>query len=203
MPVKIFPGWGGFLHDKEIDNNAMVWALLKNNGGYDLKQVKIKMKSEYQPIRDNPGEKSGRILVYPKQGDTILLLTSFAGAAPGPVNVSIYNKILVQNWDNQKVPPSSIDFVFGGKTYTLRVTLNDFKVILSRNNQTQVLYKSLQVTDPFAALEWVGDLDRDNKPDILIKTSTQYSYQKARLFLSSQAGKGDFVKQVGIYHSGE
>lgn len=50
--------------------------------------------------------------------------------------------------------------------------------------------------DAFVHFHWIADLDMDGIPDFLIDLSHKYSYSQPTLFLSSNAGFGELVKDV-------
>ena len=43
---------------------------------------------------------------------------------------------------------------------------------------------------------WIGDLDADGMPDMIIDMSPKYSYSNPTLFLSSKADEGNLLKLV-------
>ena len=50
--------------------------------------------------------------------------------------------------------------------------------------------------DAFVNFHWIADVDMDGIPDFLIDLSHKYSYSLPTLFLSSNAGIGELVKDV-------
>jgi hypothetical protein len=48
-------------------------------------------------------------------------------------------------------------------------------------------------------LYWVGDLDRDGKPDFFLELYEHDNVDNKVLFLSSEAEKGNFVKKVAYF----
>ena len=76
-------------------------------------------------------------------------------------------------------------------------TLKSLRVILEDGDERQELYASGQATDPFAALEWIGDLDRDGRPDLLLSVRYHYSTVSHRLYLSSFAAGKELTRHVG------
>ena len=61
----------------------------------------------------------------------------------------------------------------------------------------QVIVNHEFLDDAMTAILWVGDLDGDGIPDMIIDMSPKYSYSTPSLFLSSQADDGDILKLVG------
>ena len=74
------------------------------------------------------------------------------------------------------------------------------RLILVSGESKQVLYSLEECgSDPSWYLIWAGDLDRDGKLDLYLNVSQHYNISERKLFLSSQAGKGQLVKQVAEF----
>ena len=71
------------------------------------------------------------------------------------------------------------------------------RLVLTSGQSGQVLY-SLQEcgNDPSWSLLWAGDLDRDGKLDLYVNVTQHYNISERKLFLSSQAGEKELVRQV-------
>lgn len=55
--------------------------------------------------------------------------------------------------------------------------------------------------DAAPTLLFAGDLDRDGELDLLLDMSNHYNISRPTLFLSSQAGPGEFLRQVAQHES--
>jgi len=74
------------------------------------------------------------------------------------------------------------------------------RLVLVSGESKQVLYSLEECgSDPSWYLIWAGDLDRDGKLDLYLNVSQHYNISEKKLFLSSQAGKGQLVKQVAEF----
>ncbi len=75
----------------------------------------------------------------------------------------------------------------------------NYKLYLSKKGvqEEQLLIAIPSFNHTFVKLLWVGDLDEDGKPDFIFDVSRDYEDKAVVLFLSSKAGKGEFVKCVG------
>lgn len=60
----------------------------------------------------------------------------------------------------------------------------------------QIIVDHEFLDDAMTAILWIGDLDADDIPDMIIDMSHKYSYSAPALFLSSQADDGDILKLV-------
>ncbi len=74
------------------------------------------------------------------------------------------------------------------------------KLVLVSGKVEQVLYSLDDCgNDPNWYLLWAGDLDRDGKLDLYASVNQHYNVSERRLFLSSQAKKGELVKEVAEF----
>jgi hypothetical protein len=104
-------------------------------------------------------------------------------------------------------------FSFGRKTYTFRAegsihnkkpddywyNVDDYKFYLSDGKNEQLVLTDLsEFDDTSPEILWLGDLDRDGKPDFVVRTRTWYEDEQIELYLSSIAEKGELVKLAGI-----
>jgi hypothetical protein len=98
-------------------------------------------------------------------------------------------------------------YEFGGKKYELKVigAMNEkdeqiSALVLESEGKRQILHTSTEGgEDGLGLLFWVGDVDRDDKPDFYMSLSVHYNVGNHNLFLSSQAGKNELVKKVAVF----
>ncbi len=107
-------------------------------------------------------------------------------------------------------------FRFNGKTYTFRAEatmkngeaadtgkydkddwdeIRDYKLYFSeeKSEKEQLVTSVPRFMGTKLQILWIGDLDRDGKPDFLLDTSDFYETTKVELFLSSSAGRKESV----------
>jgi hypothetical protein len=205
VTVKFFPGWSFRHQDDEIHDGATLWAIIKQGDAYVLTERTIRLKSFHSPIRDDEGQESGRELIAADREASIIHFTGIDNLKSGPIFLSEIEKPLVNTF-NPKIPPSSVDFEIQGKVYTVFVQLseqNDMSIYMEHGGKQQLLCKYPNVADALSSLQWVADIDRDDAPDLLISASGHYSHVDHRLYLSSVADPGSFVKEVGRYTDGD
>ena len=203
--VKFFPGWSYRHQDDQIHDGATLWAIIRQDDSYILTKRKIKLKSVHSPNRDNEGQASGRELVASDRDASIIHFTGIEPLKSGPIFLEEIKKPLINTF-NPKIPPSAVDFKINEKKYSVYVKLNtkhDMLIYMKQGNKSQLLAVYPKVTDALSWLQWVADIDRDNAPDLLLSASGHYSYIDNRLYLSSFADSGNFVKEVGRFTDGE
>ena len=79
-------------------------------------------------------------------------------------------------------------------------TISDYEIIMEGERNGQLIEQRIvfieYFDDTFVEFHWIADLDMDGIPDFLIDLSPKYSYSLPTLFLSSNAGFGELVKDV-------
>ena len=151
-------------------------------------------------------------MIFPASRSAILMLTDDGTLKPGPVK-TVYLKPDIS--DNGMEPYSDgmhigdhRDFSLRDVDYRLRIAPAKLKnnqevavIVLEKWNQSQIVYyKSTDLTDVPGELEWVGDMDGDNKMDLLFSSYAQNGGQlESFLFLSSFASKNNLVGFAGFF----
>jgi len=98
-------------------------------------------------------------------------------------------------------------FSFNGEKYVLYATTReddesleayDYRIFLRKESDktTQLLTHIEQLEHGKPTVCFAGDIDGDGKLDLLIDESRNYEHYKMKLFLSSFAEEGEFVKAV-------
>jgi hypothetical protein len=73
-------------------------------------------------------------------------------------------------------------------------------LILESEATKQILHTlNADYNSDLGNLYWVGDLDRDGKPDFYMDLYVHYNAGNKVLFLSSQAERGKLVKKVAYF----
>ena len=108
------------------------------------------------------------------------------------------------------------EFSLGNQVYRIRLEFRepnycDAVITLTSGGRTQKLFDATEpgptrdpalvvaCDDPHFRIHWAGDLDRDDRLDLLVTFSHKYSYFPRQLLLSSAARSGDIVAEVGRY----
>ncbi len=78
-----------------------------------------------------------------------------------------------------------------------RKDLFDARVLVSGGGRTQVIYSADGFADdPHFEIAWAGDLDGDERLDLVVNLSNKYSILPYRLLLSSKAAAGALVGEA-------
>lgn len=220
--VKLLTTGEGF-HGDEVDaKNGEKWlGLFESEGKYDLREVRLSVKRVFDDVVDDPKTKSvtGKSVATRGSGTSIFLLKN-AGFPKGQVRTLFKGK----TWDDirssenvEDLAPIDIlttlkenfsaQFELDDKRYELKVirALNPKKeeilaLVLESGNIRQVLHTmGAQFNSDVGTLYWVGDIDRDGKPDFYLDLFVHYNVVNKVLFISSEAEKGKLVKKVAYF----
>lgn len=199
----------GSFHGDEVNaKSGETWTgLFREGNSYFLRNTKIKVTRVHDEITDEKEwQKTGKAVTVNSKSPNVFLLRNALKLKTGKV----------QTWldSSQAETPINMpngfakEFKFNGEKYTLRVEnktskeefLNEnSKLILSNRNSSQVLATLKNGCDDcYWSMIWVGDLDRDGKPDFYFNLSNHYNISAKALFLSSQAEKNKLVIKVAI-----
>ncbi|HNL37582.1 MAG TPA: hypothetical protein PKH43_00565 [Saprospiraceae bacterium] len=213
--VEIMPV--GSFHGDEIDEHAArkTWFGLfaRGNDSFYLKNTKINQNHIYDPIVDEdesqPG--SGWLVTTPLKDSCYVLLKGLEGLKDGPVET------VADSFPRKIYPGSNWSFSLGGNSYTLSgegamnnlpdegVVVANYRLWLSGpldgRPAKQLLVAQPSFDDAMIELLWVGDLDRDGRPDFIFNLSAHYNASETGLFLSSRAAKGKLVRFVNRHIS--
>lgn len=126
--------------------------------------------------------------------------------------IAVVKRIKKNIWPKEKW-----SFSFNGTEYTLRGAgdirsteerhtdsgkevyhqVEHYKLYLSAGNGTEtLLLDEPSFNDTFTEMLFIGDIDRDGKPDFVIGSNRNYEEERVLLFLSSKAGKDRLNKKT-------
>lgn len=194
--------------DQEDGNQASVltknWlALVQKNGKFHLE------KAKYTAERGYDGCTGDSTINIETKNKAILLLEN-SGLKEGEVNSVKLTKTMI--WPKEK-----LSFTFENQQYTLRAKgkvlsseqveterglelfqrVEQYELFLSSDSKNETLViEQESFNDTFIELLFVGDLDRDGKPDILLRANKDYEEERVILYLSSKAKGTQLLKKA-------
>lgn len=200
-----------FRKDEVIAKSGESWlGLFKENEQYVLRHTTVKIKQE----RKLSYEKESYVRIkFGNKSEPVFLLKNAKKLKEGEVK-TLYRHPLQEEREQFEIELPSLkqgfirQFQLGDKKYTLRVkegwTKSNEKslaLILETENTSQVIHVVYgEPGNVVGDLLWIGDLDRDGKLDLYMDF---YNYEKGSfgsgLFLSSEAKKGQIVKQAAYF----
>lgn len=188
----------------EANELAKDWLdLYQKNGRYYLG------KADYTIARGYSECSGDSTKVINSKNNTLLLIGS-SRLTQGEIKTVkiVKNKI----WPKEK-----LKFHFGSEDYTLRAegkvlssekvhtdegeelyqNVKDYKLYISANNSPETLFlEEESFNDTFVELLFIGDIDKDGKPDFIFGANRDYEEERVILYLSSQAKKGKLIKKA-------
>lgn len=177
--------------------------LYEKNGGYYLGKANFKLKSGYSECAEDSTK------AINSKNKTVLFM-DFPELKWGEIKTLKIGKNKV--WPKQK-----ISFIFNDVEYFLRAegeilssekvhtdageeiyrNVKNYKLYISTKDiPEKLLLKESSFNDTFVELLFVGDIDRDGKPDFIFGANRDYEEERVILFLSSKAEKENVVKKV-------
>jgi hypothetical protein len=182
-------------------NPAGTWWVLHRQGeGVVLETLPVLVTSVRGCGDEVPGQQSGRTVSVPEARDPILLVRGLPNPTVGPVRTAFLDHDgrgeqarVKAEWGAQPVvvqhlaePPS------GDRPGEYRV---DFAL---GDDQFRLLSDQWH-GDGHWRVRWIGDLNRDGWPDLLIDASYKYSVYTTRLYLSRERGGRLDMREVARF----
>lgn len=179
----------------DVHTGQQWFAIVPSGNDYIVKKVRVSVKSVRDEIIDNDNQKTGRQLtfkpVYPdvvyqvrglplKNGQKILG-SHIQESSPDYSHASGY-KLLPEN----NINIGNITLI-AEATVTIEDKLpviRNYVLKLKSDSYEETLFTSDFFDDNEPKLLWAGDLNGDGNADLLIDTSSKYSYSQPTLFLS-------------------
>lgn len=218
--IKLLETGEGFHGDEIKAKSGEIWlGLFKEREKYSLRATKIKIRRVRDDIVDGQGktEKTGKSVGVDGKLKPIFLLKNANSLREGSVPTLFRGLTMddvLEDEESELTPDQMLttlgkDFVqkykIGGKEYELKVVEaknknNEkiFALVLKSGGIRQVLNTSAD-SGSLGILYWVGDLDRDEKPDFYLDLYVHENVGNRVLFLSSKAAGKKLVKMVAQF----
>jgi hypothetical protein len=213
----------GEFHGDEIsaESSDMWLCLYKTGEKYNLIETSILVEKCYDSYLDYPGNDStGKCISVPavtnNGGEVIVLLKGIKKYKQGKI-ITVFcgrEKLCAgqsMNWRmdtlKDKKEPGQVNWklvAFGtftlGQARQMGHYVDYGMAVVKKFNQRQVLFKH-GIVDEFdmPSVLWAGDLDGDDKLDLLIDTTDHYNKREYTLFLSSYAADGELIGKVAQF----
>lgn len=206
--VKVLPT--GTFHGDEVwtGADAEKWmGLFKGNDGFYIAKTDIGTRRVHDVVLDDANEKTGWEITATVKDTAILLISNW--------NYITEKAIISVNPEKSiLLPGEKIDFTFNEKQYTLyaegkaykrdsETVYYNYKLYITANKSEKgtLLAALPSLDDNTPEILFIGDLDGDNLPDLILDTSGHYNASSPTLFLSKPAGSGKLLKAVAIHTS--
>ncbi len=200
---------GEFHGDEVTAKSGEKWlGLFGKNNDFHLASTNISVNRVHDEIvdDDNKKKKTGKKVSVKNRSEPLFLIKNANKLSGGNVE-TLFKGVTFRETDETEGYSTQLksEFVYnyqiGGENYALRVekVFNKkleiaYALILELGMTKQILHVSAD--DYLGTLFWVGDLDRDNKPDFYLAPWIKENVSESSLFLSSEAEKNNLVKKV-------
>ena len=206
----------GSFHNDEVWNTAKKenWlGIFYNSNELYIDSTKILIKSVFDVVLDDENGKKTGWEVSAKHTDTAIIFVQNS-------NISPKRNIKQIKLNKQYLyPEDSFDFDYNGITYTLYAKggkkkeqpnsdwhiVWNYKLYIKTTTNGKVketlLCAETNFDDQMVSIDFIGDIDGDNIPDLIINTSRHYNANRPTLYLSKPTKGLEIVKPVGFHES--
>jgi hypothetical protein len=213
-PAKILVA-GGVFHEDEIDPRSAEYnwkGLFKTDSNYYIGDTKIKLSKDYDAVLDEGGKKTGWV-IKPNIKDTCVLLISCVDSLkngrvlsvkppqeslmPGESERFLYNGVeykLYATGQKKAEHNSSNSYIISNYKLYLKATIND-------REYNELLVSVSNFDDTITSILFIGDIDGDMIPDLIIDTASDYNAETPTLYLFKPANNGHLLKVMGMHTS--
>jgi hypothetical protein len=215
--MKLLEPGEGFHGDEVIGKTREVWlGLFQENDKFFLRSTKLKITNVHDGIADEfKWQKTGKSVGVSSKSTPIFLLKNADYLEKG--EIATFQKGLKYRDipEDSEVSSDKLmtrlnvgfsqNYEVKGVKYELEVIeavdqqlKRVFAVVLSGDGKGQIVHTSYD-SDDLGTLYWVGDLDKDGKPDFYMDLYVHYNVGNQTLFLSSKAGENELIRQVAVF----
>jgi hypothetical protein len=200
-------------HYDEVDENyaKKVWfGIFKNKNDYSISETELFFKRVNDPVIDeNEEDKTGWEVSSSAKDTCVILIEKLPYFVDGNISsVKIPENIY---------PEENFKFNFKGIEYTLFATgdkkkeepdsnwivVSNYKLYLTAvidgKQTTELLVAKKNFDDQMIRVIFGGDIDNDNKLDLIIDTASHYNVSSPTLYLSKPAKKGKLINPIGVF----
>lgn len=206
----------GQFHEDEVWKEAKKekwFGLFYNSTETYVDSVKLNIKKEYDPILDEENGKKTGWLIETKHIDTSILFfqTKYISQKRNIKEIVPKKKILFPE-DSFCFSYNNVKYVLyakGGKEKVqddpIWYNLWNYKLYIKTSIKGKTIETLLcgapRCDDQVPEIIFIGDLDNDEIPDLILNTSSHYNATCPTLYLSKPANKNEIVKPVGFHES--
>lgn len=205
----------GYHGDEVTDEmkKAEWWELSETNGKYQLEKAAISFERFHDGIVDDDTTQKTGVKVSGKNEEAVFL-ANISGLKAGPVKAITLDTNVILPGTHHMFSFNDIDYRFYASAYYEHSEQEDevkyityYKLYLECD-KAGVKTTQLVLAQPFyescyalQQIQYLGDIDRDGKPDFIIDISNHYNVSAPTLFLSGSADKGKLVKAIAMHQS--
>lgn len=198
---------GAFHGDEVSAKSGEVWlGLYSTAAGHVLIPSRITVETVYDPFVDNAGDQTGKVVSVEEQTPPLFLIKGLRTSERESIKTLSDGQIILSpgkslnlglDDENESYLTVYGEGDVGPNGFT---SLENYSIELSSGQLSQELLAYRSTNGAIPTLLWAGDLDGDNKLDLVINATPHYTVSSAPiLFLSSMAKDGSLVQKVAIF----
>jgi len=189
-----------------LRSGAPLWAILADGDGYRLTRRIAQVQAfEYRnPIQGNEAF-TGQRLIGSEPDRALIHLAGSLDLVEGPIILDKHDHVLVDyTFGEERTASTPLTFKVGDRMFRVVSEVGradrgylSLRVLFEEGRWRQELVANIEATDPFVKVVWIGDIDRDGVPDLLLSVRLHHSVVSHQLYLSSFAKAGQLTGHVG------
>ena len=198
---------GAFHGDEVSAESGEVWlGLYATSDGYVLIPSTVTVEIVYDPLIDNTGEKTGKMVSVEERTAPLFLMKGLNAPKREFIKTLLAEETILSpgkslnlglDSENEYHLTAYGEGDIGPNGFT---SLKSYSVELSKGPLSQELLAYSSTTGAIPTLLWAGDLDGDRQLDFVINATPHYAvYSAPMLFLSSMAKGGNLVQKVALF----
>ncbi len=206
----------GSYHSDEIPDKITTkdWlGIFNENGIYSIEKTGINISKHHDPIVDHEDKKTGKEIKATNAKNCFLLINNISYLTERNIDTVLTKPLKVYPTKSYIFKFNNIDYTLLAEAKNKQVTNNDgsyvdfqdYKLFLEKNENgiktTQLLLLEKLFNDKMTEILFIGDIDGDTIPDLLINTSNHYNSYVPTLYLSKEANENKILKIVSLHKS--
>lgn len=201
----------GSHHGDEVPDNTvkLSWmGLFKGKNGYYIAKTGVSVINVHDPLtEETEKERTGRQVKTTVKDSAIILIS-------GCDDITEHKVKHITPEKTEILPGETLSFNFKGKNYSLQavggsykrdndIVFYNYKLSITGDKEGETT-TSLLVAEPrfdvaMVQVLFIGDIDGDDIPDLILNTSSNYNAESPTLYLSKPAGDKELLKPVSIH----
>lgn len=199
----LVPGNEFHRSDLPVNPAGTWWVLHRPVGETVLEELQVVVTPFQTCGDDEPEEQGGRAVSVPAARDPILLARRHPSLRAGTVRTVFLDDDAVGGAKRLEAP-------WGDRAVIVRHVAEDpsgdrpgeYRIELTLGNRQFQLHSDQWHGDGHWRVRWIGDLNRDGWPDLLVDASYKYSVHTTRLYLSTERdGRLEVSEAATFTHS--
>ena len=205
----------GAYHKEEIPDGMVTenWTgIFKQNKNYTVEKTAVNISKVHDAVVDNKGKSTGKKIRATNAKDCFLLMNNIA-VTERSIDTIATNTIIIHPEKPYKFQFKNIDYVLSAVSKSYDALNQDethfnakgYELYLEKKEngvtKKQLLLFEKNFEDQMTKILFIGDIDGDHIPDVLLDSSNHYNSTVPTLYLSKEAKEGELLKIVSLHRS--